>query len=176
MQVLDESLPHPGHAQVGQLDQVERINGDLRVREAGGDRFLERGGRVDRYNGDPVPPGLATGVQPALDGRTVAAVDDAEDLPGRCVDQRGHPRLHPPPRVGVSVAEPADPAVAMFVDAEVLNAQGVHVVQHVDRSVDCVLDGPPRHPMVPGNLVDRLTLIDHRSQQRLPQPTRAAGP
>ena len=42
VEVLDQALPYPGQAQVRQLDQVERIDRDLGVREAGGDGLLER--------------------------------------------------------------------------------------------------------------------------------------
>ena len=143
---LDEALPHPGQAQVRELDQVERIDRDLRVREAGGDRLLERCRRVDRHDGDAVPPRLAAGVQPAFDGGTVAAFDDPEHLPGGHVDYGGHPRLDSPPPVGVGVAEPADPSVAVLIDPQVAHVQVVDVRQYVDGGVDGLLGSPPGDP------------------------------
>ena len=49
----------------------------------------------------------------------VTAVDHAEDLPGGDVDDRGHPRLEPPPPTGRG-AEVAHRAVAVLIDPDAL--------------------------------------------------------
>lgn len=59
-QVLGELLSNPGKAQVRELDQVERVDRDLRVQQATGDGFPERCRRIDRHHVDPGAPGLRT--------------------------------------------------------------------------------------------------------------------
>ncbi|MEH1017336.1 hypothetical protein V6U90_30125 [Micromonospora sp. CPCC 206060] len=78
------------------------VDADPRRREGGIEVGPERRGGVDRDDLDPVPPGRGAGVEPALDAGAVAAVHDAEDLPGVGVDERAHPRLDPLPATGIS--------------------------------------------------------------------------
>lgn len=59
-QVLGELLSNPGKAQVRELDQVERVDRDLRVQQATGVGFPERCRRIDRHHVDPGAPGLRT--------------------------------------------------------------------------------------------------------------------
>ena len=64
-------LPDPGETQVAQLGQMERVDGDLRVREIAGDRLLERRRGIDGDDLDPVAPGLVLVGQPTFDGGAV---------------------------------------------------------------------------------------------------------
>ena len=166
--LVGETLPDTGQAEVAELDQVERVDRDLRVRETADDRLAERCRGVDRHHTDPVPPGLATGAEPVFDCSAVAAVDDAEDLPAAGVHDRGHPRLDPRPGAGIDIPVPAHPSVAVLIDPELGDVQSVDIGQCVDRHVDRLLGGPPGDPVAPRDLVDRLAKVDHRGQQGLP--------
>ena len=59
--LVGEALPDPGQALVAQLDEVERVDRDVGFRQAAGDGLLEHRGRVERYHGDTVSPGVLTG-------------------------------------------------------------------------------------------------------------------
>jgi len=124
--VPDQPLPHPGQHQVGQLDEVEPVDRDQRVRQLLGDGLAARRRRVDRDDLDPVPPRRAAGGQPAADRGGVAAVDDTQYLAAVSVHDRRHPRLDPPP-AAVLVSVPADPPVAVLIDPDPAHVQVVDI-------------------------------------------------
>ena len=99
-----------------------------------------------------------------------------EDLAAVGVDDGGHPRLDPPPAPPIWVAEPADPTVAVLIDTKPTHLQLIHIRQQHRGRVDRRLHCPPRHAMLGGDLRHRPAGIDHRGQQRRPQPGGAAGP
>jgi len=111
---------------------------------------------------------------------STAALSRPSTTPRTCPEAtltRGrHPRLDPPPAAHLGVSVPTHPAVAVLVDTQMLHVQTVDVGQPDRGSVHAPLSGPPRHPIVLGDLSDRLSLIDDRGQQRRPQPNRAPGP
>lgn len=142
-----EVVPHAGQTQVCQLDQMKRIDSDVRVRQGRGDRLPERSRWVDRHDLDAVPPGLAASAQPPGDRGAAPAVNDSEDLPRSGIDQGRHPRFDPPPPAGVGVAEPADPTVTVLVDPQAAYVEVVDPAkQHVDGGVDALVDRPPGDP------------------------------
>jgi hypothetical protein len=91
------------------------------------------------------PSGLGAGVEPALDAGAVAAVHDAEDLPGVGVDERAHPRLDPLPATGVVAEEPGT-SEPVLIHPQMPYPQGVDLRQLDHRGIERVLHGPPRHP------------------------------
>ncbi len=173
--LLRDALADLGDHQVREPHQVPVVDPDPRRGEGGIEGGPERRGGVDRDDLDPVRPGRGAGVEPALDAGAVAAVHDAEDLPGVGVDERAHPRLDQLPATGVVAEEPGT-SEPVLIHPRMPYPQGVDLGQLDHRGIDRVLHGPPRHPVAGRDFVHGAARVQHRIGQVFPQPGQAPRP
>jgi hypothetical protein len=138
----------------GELDDVEEIHGNGRVREHPPHRRQVDGAHVDGHDLHGVPPRRRGTGQPVrgVIGGTALGLPQHALAAGQIIETGVPPvrELHVLP--GVRVVPPPGPAAPVLVDAQVRD-RGMRPVQELVRLLrERVMDGRPGDPGVPGRL------------------------
>jgi len=167
-----DPLADVGDHLVGEADQVEVVDGDLRVRQRHPDPRGVGGGWVDH---DRAHPGAELGgllSQPALHAATGAPGSQPQQQPPASrvgVDEAGQPRVRasPPGRL----AQPADAAGPGLIDPQ--HRRRRRLRQPAGRGGDQgAVSGVPGDPVLGGDLRHRSVRPGDRLRQVLPQSFR----
>ena len=154
VKLADGAAAHVTGGLHGELDDVEQVHGDLRVREHPLHGRLVDGAHVDGDDPDGVAPLLRGASQPVRGVVGGAALDLAEQplVAGQVVEAGVPPVSEQDILAGLLVAPPPGTAAAVLVNAQVSDRRDLLPEDRVRLLPERPVRGRPRHAVVPGRL------------------------